>query len=60
MEYIYRVFVTDMNPVETLQGNYSGCIFQDFDTMKAAHDFAILMLDNGFNISLNVWKVDED
>lgn len=60
MNYIIRVFVTDMNPVRALQEDHSGCIFKDFDTLKDAYDFAILMFDNDFNISLNVWKADED
>ena len=60
MNYIIRVFVTNANPVRTLQEDYSGCIFKDFDTLNEAYDFAILMYDNDFNISLNVWKADED
>ncbi len=60
MNYIFRVFVTNTNPVRALQEDCSGCIFKDFDTLTEAYDFTNLMFDNDFNISLNVWKADED
>lgn len=58
-EMMIRVFVTTENPVDAIEDAYIPGISKDFDSFDKAGDFVSCMLHYGFNISLNIWNVEE-
>lgn len=55
-----RVFVTNENPIiEIRDASFPG-LCKDFDSMDKATEFANIMLNYGYNISLNAWDEEKN